>query len=175
MAPLLIAAITPLTTRMTELVAAEWSRKSNVIAETALQASELDDPEEFCAALSGDSDMIALTQKILWAASVSGNDSKLRAFGNLLGRTVARHGDKIDERQILVNALADLEAPHVIILDVIAESAPDQAAQHDSDGRKQAGSQPLGWLAGQISGRVQLDSEFILACLNTLTVQMRHR
>jgi hypothetical protein len=110
LAPVVAAAATPLTTRMAELAAAEWRRKSHVVAESALEASGLAS-EAFCEALAGDPDMIALTQKVLWAASVSGSEQKLRGLGDLLGRVAANPGDRLDETQVLVAALADLEGP----------------------------------------------------------------
>src|SRR6266567_3053164 len=71
LAPVTAAAMTPLTTRMVELAAAEWRRKSSVVADSALRTSGVGDPEDFCRAPDGDPDMIALTQKILFAASVT--------------------------------------------------------------------------------------------------------
>src|SRR6266496_2888972 len=112
------AMLTPYTTRLVELAAAEWHRKSELVAETALAASGLGD-EEFCARLSGNPDLLALAQKILWAASVSGNEHKLQTLGQLLGGAVKDCGDRVDEAQVLAAALADLEAPHVVVLDVL--------------------------------------------------------
>ena len=74
------AALTPVTTRMVELAAAKWRRKSGLVAETAVAASGLGD-EELCARLAGNPDLLALAQKILWAASMSGNEHKLRTLG----------------------------------------------------------------------------------------------
>jgi hypothetical protein len=55
------AALTPYATRMVERAAAEWRRKSELVAETALAASGLSD-EEFCDALSGNPELLALAQ-----------------------------------------------------------------------------------------------------------------
>ena len=170
LAPVVAAVATPLTRRMVQLVAAEWRRKSDVIADTALRASGLGDPEDFCSALVGDPDMIALTQKILWAASVSGDDRRLQALGTLLGRAAGRPGgDRLDETQLLVSALADLEAPHLIVLDVIADPAPDDAQVRSHPGSELAESEPVGWLPEQVQEQVNLDPQFMLACLNALT------
>ena len=57
------AALTPYTTRMVELAAAEWRRKNELVAETAVAASRLGD-EEFCARLAVNPDLLALAQKI---------------------------------------------------------------------------------------------------------------
>ena len=88
LAPVIAAAATPLTTRMVELAAAEWRRKTDIVAESALEFAGLD-AEDFCEALSGDPALMALAQKILFAASVSGNDRKLQALGSLLGDAMA--------------------------------------------------------------------------------------
>ena len=95
------AALGPIGEQMMERVAAEWTRKSDVVAESALETAGLG-PEEFCDILSGDPALIALAQKILWAASVSGNDRKLSALGALLGGAVASCGDRLDETQLLI-------------------------------------------------------------------------
>ena len=167
-APVLGALAAPLTIKMTTLIVAEWTRKTQVVAAAALEASGLGDPEEFCEALAGNADMIALTQKILWAASISGNDGKIRALGTLLGGAVAARGDKLDETNLLVNALAELEAPHAVILDIITASAPDDATQRALAGPDFPASQPIGWLVTQIEAEIDLDPAFILAAVNTL-------
>jgi hypothetical protein len=154
LAPFIAAAATPFTRRMAERIAAEWSRKSNMIADSALQASMLDTPEHLAEALTGDPSMIALTQKILFAASVTGNDHKLRAFGDLLGGAVRCHRDRPDEINLLIDALADLEDLHVMIMDVISAPPPDERP---------------GWLASQVQAEVKTEPDLVLACLNTLT------
>jgi hypothetical protein len=167
LAPFLAPTITPLTTRMAQKVAAEWSRKSGLIAETAVQASRLSDAEEFCGTLTGDPEMIALTQKILWAASMTGNEHKLRAFGALLGGAVGRRGERLDETQLLVTTLADLDTPHMIILDVITGLAPDAEGQTTGSGTP-IDPAANGWLPGQMEDKVPLEPALIPACLNEL-------
>lgn len=157
-APVVTAIATPPAIRFAERVAAEWRRKSNVVAESALAAYRLN-PEDFCEALTADPDMIALTQQVPWAASVSGSDQKLRALGDLLGRAAACPGDRLDETQVLVAALRDLEGPHLLILEVLTGPAP---------GKWENGS-VIGWLPDQVSARVNLDPEFVPACLSALT------
>jgi hypothetical protein len=154
--PVVAAAITPLTTRMVQRINAEWRRKSDVIADTAVRASGLGDPAEFCEALTGSPEMIALAQKILWAASVTGNGRKLRAFGALLGTVVGRHGNGLDETNLLIDALTDLEAPHVVVMDVIA------VPSGNPEGR-------VGWLASEVQAEVTMEPDLVLASLNTLT------
>lgn len=152
-APFIAAGAIPFTRRLAEKVAAEWCRKTNIIGDSALQASMLDVPEHLAEALTGDPSMIALTQKILFAASVTGNERKLRAFGNLLGGAVRRHGDGQDETNVLINALADLEDLHVMIMDVISAAPPDERP---------------GWLATQVQAEVKTEPDLVLACLNML-------
>jgi hypothetical protein len=170
LAPFVAAAITPLTRRMVELIAAEWSRKSDVVADSALEYSGFDDPEDFCDALAEDPALIALAQKILLAASLSGNDRKLRALGSLLGDAVATH--RLDENGLLVDALAAFEDSHARVLDVLAGVAPD-----DDETRRAAAAaaapmavtDPSRWLLAHVEAKVPIASEFVLACLNALT------
>jgi hypothetical protein len=147
------AAVTPLTRRMAEKIAAEWSRKSNVIAESALPACGLGNLEDFGDALTGDPDMIALTQKIFLAASATGNNRKLRTFGALLGGAIKREGHQLNEVNLLIDALEDLEDPHVAVMDVIAAPPPDERP---------------GWLPTQVQAEVGIEPDLVLACLNML-------
>ena len=158
LAPFVAAAATPPTTRMAELMVGEWRRKARVVTESALGASGLD-PEDLGEALTGDPGLIALTQKVFEAAAVSGNEQKLRGLGELLGRAAANPGDRLDEAQVLVAALADLEGPHLLVLDVLTQQAPG----------KWATGSLIGWTPMQVRARVSLDPEFVLACLNALT------
>lgn len=153
-APLVAPAITPGTTFMAERIAGEWRRKTRVVTESALGASGLG-PGDLGEALTGDPDMIALTQKVLEAAAASGNGQKLRGLGELLGRAAANPGDRLDETQVLVAALADLVGPHLLVLEVLTQEPP--------------APQWAGWGATQVRERVSLDPEFVLACLSALT------
>jgi hypothetical protein len=158
LAPFLAAVATPLTTRWAERIAGELRRKAQVVEESALGSSGLS-PDDLGDVLTGDPDLIALTQKVLDAAAASGNEQKLRGLGELLGRAAANPGDRLDEAQVLVAALADLEGPHLLVLDVLTGNAPDQWSN----------SSPVGWRPTQVRARVNLDPEFVLACLSALT------
>ena len=129
------SALGPYGIRLIQLSAAEWGRKSEILAETALDASGVESPEEFFDILSQNPALSALMQRILWAASMSGNDSKLRAFGSLLGGAVARRGDRLDETEMLSAVLADIEKPHVITLEILASDPPDAEDQSQEAGR----------------------------------------
>ncbi len=180
------AALTPCATRLVEATAAEWSRNRQAVEDVALNVSGTGS-EEFCDILSVDPALIALTQKIAWAVSQSGNESKVRGFGALLGGAVARRGDRLDETQMLVAALADMEAPHAVILDVLTRPAPDSdeqrraAAGVPADGphlfpsraQNQAvtvEARQVAWLPEQIAAEAPMASGFVLTCLGVLTV-----
>jgi hypothetical protein len=47
-APVVAALTAPLLARMAERAAAEWGRKTSVVAETALSTAGIADPEAFC-------------------------------------------------------------------------------------------------------------------------------
>ncbi len=151
-APVIAGLAAPLIARGAERVAAEWRRKTTVVADTALSVGVFIDPEAFCDALTSDSGMIALTQKILFAAAVTGNDRKLRALGAVLGR--AAQDRRLDETNLLIDALAAIEDPHVLVMGVLAREAPE--------------SRP-GWLAQHVQAQVALEPELVLAVLSTLT------
>lgn len=152
-APLAAAAMTPATTLMSERIAREWCRKTRMVDESVQATSGLS-PEDLGDVLTGDPEMIALTQRVLDAAASSGNEKKLRGLGALLGRAAANPGDRLDETQVLVAALADLEGPHLLVLDILTQQPPVEWA---------------GWAPSQVRERVSMGPEFVLACLNALT------
>jgi hypothetical protein len=191
-APYLTAALTPATSRLMEQVAAEWTRKGGVVAQAALSASGLTDPEEFCEILSGDPELIALAQKIASAAAESGNIHKLRALGALLGGAVARRGDRVDETHLLVAALAAIETPHIVVLDLLMRPEPDDekyrekaeaetagtresrpgtftVPPHRDGGEPMSGYEPSAWLPEQIREQSPMEPGFALACLSVLS------
>lgn len=188
LAPFTAAAITPLTTRMMELIFAEWGRKNNVVAAAALQASGLD-ADEFSGILAGDPAMMGLAQRILWVASITGNEHKLRVLGGLLGGAVASRGDKLDETELIVAALADIDAPHTAVLEVLTQPAPNDKKYGRKAAEEERGSEthpgpripphrdsgepmayePSSWLPEQIQDQLPIAPGFVDACLSVLT------
>jgi len=92
-------------------VAAEWTRKRNIVADAALTTSRINDSEQFFGVVVGDPRLIALMQQIAWAATISGYEPEFQALGAVLGDAVAR-SDRLDETELLGSALADIEKPH---------------------------------------------------------------
>jgi hypothetical protein len=198
-APVTTALFVPGTTRMADLIVSEWSRKSNVVTATALQASGVD-PDEFCEILEGDPALMGLAQRIMWVASISGNDHKLRVLGGLLGGVVGTRGDKLDETGLIVAALADIGTPHAAVLDVLTRPAPDddmyaQKTAEVADVRKEAADrarpgvdppggysippyrdadelmtyEPHAWTPAQIEAQLPMPPGFVRACLSVLS------
>jgi hypothetical protein len=191
--PYLAVALDPFANRWVQRAAEEWTRKSEIVAEAALDASGLDESEEFCERLFGEPDLIALAQKIIWAASISGNDRKLRTLGAFLGGAVAGRGQRLNETQLLISALADIEEPHAVVLDILNTPAPDdekygQKAAADVEAARAKAArpgkftipphrdadelmtyEPGAWLPGQIQERLPMPPGFVLACLGVLT------
>jgi hypothetical protein len=177
-------ALAPYTTELVRRAAAEWRRKRELVDDAAMEAARLP-AEQFCAILSNDPTLIALAQKIAWAASVSASESKLRGFGALLGDAVARRGDRLDETQLLTAALSDMEGPHALVLEVLTQPSPDSeqrrreaagaladAHMFPSRGQDQAVSleaREVAWKPEQISAELPIDSALVLACLGVLT------
>jgi hypothetical protein len=183
LAPVTAAMATPLTTRMMELIFSEWGRKSNVVTAAAMQASGLG-PDEFCGILADDPALMGLAQRILWAASISGHEHKLRVLGGLLGGAVASRGDKLDETGLIVAALADIDVPHTVVLEVLTRPTPDEDGQKRQTAGALSGGfsippprsgtdlmtwEPGAWLPEQIQNELPLPPGFVLACLSVLT------
>jgi hypothetical protein len=162
------SALGPYGIRLIQLSAAEWGRKSQILAETALDVSGIENPEEFFDILSESPALSALAQRILWAASMSGNDSKLRALGSLLGGAVARRGDRLDETEMLSTVLADIEKAHVVTLEILADEPPDAGDQRQK--AQEAGHADFepAWLVSQVQAELPMTPELALPCLRAL-------
>jgi hypothetical protein len=177
---------------MMELIFSEWGRKGNLVTAAALQASGLG-PDEFSGILAGDPALMGLAQRILWVASISGNDHKLRVLGGLLGGVVASRGDKLDETGLIVAALTDIDVPHTAVLEVLTRPAPDDekyarkaAADAEAARAKEENPasftipphrdpdellayEPGAWLPEQIEEQLPMPPGFVRACLSVLT------
>jgi hypothetical protein len=70
-------------------------------------------------------------------------------FGDLLGGAMRRHGDRPDEINLLIDALADLEDLHMMIMDVIPAMPPYERS---------------GWLATQIQAEAKTEPDLVPAC-----------
>jgi hypothetical protein len=127
--------------------------------------------------------MMALTQQILSAASVTGNEHKLRILGALLGGAAAGHGETLGETRLIVAALSDIEEPHTAILEVLNGPAPDEEQQKRgtanalSGGMKayseRTGDELVAWAAGawlpaQVQAESPVPAEFVPVCLSVL-------
>ena len=190
--PILAAALVPYGEQWMRRVAAEWNRKGTIIAAAALEAPGLDDPRDLAERLTADPRLIALMQKIAQAAAGTAHEAKLRTFGRLLGGAVAASGDRLDETQLLVSALADLENAHIVVLDILTGPPPDDehyariaVERERTRGQIDGGSAvyepppPVDpgelmsyedgtWLPEQIQALAPLDPEFAAACLSVL-------
>jgi hypothetical protein len=161
------AALTPFGIRWIRLAAAEWTSNSQVVAESAVKASGLEDADEFFRVLEADPGLTALAQRILFAARMSANEQKLRALGGLLGGAVAGRGDHLDEASVLVAVLSDIEAPQVVTLDIICEDPPDADVQR-REAAERGDSREPSWLIGQVQPKLPIASELTLACSSDL-------
>jgi hypothetical protein len=72
--------------------------------------------------------MMALTEKIIFAARVTGNKRKLRALGALLGTSARHPGSEQHETSLLIDALAAIAGSHVLVMDVLANLPPTPTA-----------------------------------------------
>jgi hypothetical protein len=177
-------ALAPYTTELVRHVAVEWRRKRVVVEDAAVAAAAVA-PEEFCEILSEHPALIALAQKIAWAASMSASEPKLRGLGALLGGAVAMRGDRLDETQLLAAALSDMEGPHALVLEVLTQPPPDseerrrwaagtpaEAQLFPSRAQDQAVSleaRQVAWTPEQIAAELPIDAALVLPCLGVLT------
>lgn len=97
----------------------EWQRNGEVILDAAQEASGL--AREALHANIADSRAVSVIAVKVWdAARTTANEAKLEALGRVVGRVaVEPTQDRIDEATLIVDALADLEAPHIRVLEML--------------------------------------------------------
>lgn len=65
------------------------------------------------------------------AAQRTTYEAKVRALGRALAAGVTADDTKIDEQTLIVSALADLEVPHVVVLDLLVNRSPQRVDVRD--------------------------------------------
>jgi len=168
------AALTPFGIQWIKLAAAEWTQNSNLIAKGAIEASGIEDADEFFQLMEEDPGLTALAQRILFAARMTSNQRKLRALGQLLGGVVAGRGDHLDEAELLAKIIGDIEEPQVVTLDILTRE-PDDAAEQRERERERVGEvdpewEPT-WLLRQVQAELPMDPDLALPCLSDLARQ----
>jgi hypothetical protein len=118
-------------------VRAEWRRLRSTALRAAEEASGLS-REDLAEQIAQDPRLVPLLTRLLYAAGQNGHDPTLRAMGAALGDAV-RDRDRVDECDVILTALADLNAAHVLVLRRLAEEPP----QPSSDGPGSWGPQSL--------------------------------
>lgn len=131
-APVVLVMAPPYLQRLFMLVAAEWQRKAPVVAAAALAAAQQKEPAwtetDVCERLTSDSELLALTRRVLTAADRTGRTEKLQWLGHVLGLALA-DGDRMDEAGVLVAALDDMDALHGAALQQLLHLPPRAPAQ----------------------------------------------
>jgi hypothetical protein len=147
-------------------VQAEWTRKSTIVVQAAIEVAG-QDPAIF-SALADNPRLTALGQRIAFAAYMSGSDKKLRALGRLLGGAIAARGDKLDEAELLASVFADIGDAEILALELIAGDPPnadDQRRNHQQAGTPFEG--PF-WSVEAVQERLPIEPGLAQACLSAL-------
>lgn len=155
------AAAVPYVETLLARVAAELQGKAQLVGEATLDAARAARPEitddEVFTALIDDPDLLALTMRVMDAAKYTAWPDKLGWLGAVLGR-VAVERERLAEHQVLVAVLNDLDPPHALVLETLAEPSPHE----------RAAEQPRAWLLSELVGRLSLEEATVRACIGTL-------
>ncbi len=122
----LLPGIGPLVRHLLRGVRAEWERIGSVALFAAEAVSGLS-REELAEALRSDPRLHPLLTRLLFAAGTNGHDAVLGAMGTALGHAVAEPA-RLDECDLILTALADLNAAHVTLLRLLT-TQPDRAPE----------------------------------------------
>ena len=152
-------ALGPLLARILRRALPEWRRNAEVALEAAADSAQLP-PEEFLSVVENDPRLSALALRVLESVRFSANERKIRALGALLGGEVARRGERVDEALLLADAVSQLEAPHVLVLEAMEvferREHERRAATNDPNDKKVAWFEPLAEISGLPNHVVQL-------------------
>lgn len=116
-------ALEPLIERMWAEVSADGRRRGVYVVETAARIAG-DDPEGFAVKMGATEESRLLAGTAISAATRTTYQPKLLALARVLAAGVENEAPQVDEEQLFIAALADLEAPHVLLLDVLARYVP---------------------------------------------------
>lgn len=123
------------------------------------------DLDELLNRLLADPRRTELAARALSAAAASTLETKVAALGRALAEGLADDDAKVDEQLVLVAVYADLEAPHVRLLAVLAEEDPPVVVE-ELDARNIEG-----WRRAQIAERLP---EFGVTLEPVLSVLLGH-
>jgi hypothetical protein len=107
---------------------AEWQRNGSKALRAAEAASGLT-REAFQERLTADPAMQPLLTRLLFSAGMNGHDPTLAAMGAALGACM-REAARLDECALILAALADLNASHTTMLQLLAGEPPLHGEEH---------------------------------------------
>lgn len=139
-------ALGPLLVRMLQRALPEWRRKAEKTLGAAFDSSHVP-PQEFLRIVESDPGLSALALRVLESVRFTANERKIKALGALLGGEIRRRGETVDEATLLVDAISQLEAPHVMVLEAMEvfekREHERRATVSDPNDKKVAWFEPL--------------------------------
>jgi predicted transcriptional regulator len=114
------------TKRSVAKIREEHARRVSIALRAAERLSGMT-REELGDAIAEDPRLVPLVTRVLYAAGMNGHDRTLAAMGTALGDAV-RDRDRLGEVELILAALADLGAEHVILLGVLGGAGTGSTA-----------------------------------------------
>ena len=109
----------------------EFQARGATLGEAAAAAARLEQDEVVKKALE-DPGLDPLVREILDAAARSDQIAALRVLGAILGDRTANGAPKIDEDVLITRAIAELQAPHIAVMDLLSWIDPRRKAKRRS-------------------------------------------
>lgn len=132
------AFLTPIAADFLARAHAEWAgerdRKSQILLESAAESAQMS-VEDLLERILGDPSKVRLLADAARAAAMADLDSKVRLLGQSLASGALSSDSAVpDEAQLRVSVLADIEGPHLRVLEYIGEHAPNPASPQGTPG-----------------------------------------
>lgn len=168
----------PLMGRVWDEMRGDGRRRMNTVVQTAADSLG-DDPDRFEDRARATEQTRLLTATAMEAGMRTAWPPKVRALGRALAAGLADDAARVDEEQLLIGALADLEAPHARVLDLlitkkwsqtISDTAPYRASWAPSTltEREKPPARYPEWTAEQIGSALANLKSIIPTLLGTL-------
>ncbi|MGH3482130.1 MAG: hypothetical protein ACRDPQ_02730 [Nocardioidaceae bacterium] len=122
------AAVAPGMTEVARRVGGEFARHRDRSAAGVVDAAATDmgvNAEGIDAKIQSTPGGLELAGEAVWAGWQTLNEQKVRALGRALANGLRDDGARIDQERLIIAALADLEAPHIKLLDYMARQGSE--------------------------------------------------
>jgi hypothetical protein len=154
--PILGSILEPLVGRAVDAVRAGHAKNASIALRAAERVSGLT-REDLQDKIADNPRLVPLLTRVLFSAGMTGYDEVLDAIGAALGEAV-RDPSKVDEAEVLLTAVADLRALHILVLRAVTHEPPTRQAEG-------APPQQLRWMIHTLAIETGLTADLTSLCV----------